>query len=207
VGKGSRRTWQENDLGICRFGHSLHCLQVPDLHGWSRGKDIGGLAHEFGGLDLGACGDDFALSDPLGLGGHGEGVLEFVAEDDVLDQHALDLHTPARGDVLDYLADRLRNLFPALNHVLENARADDVAEGGLGTLDEGLADIGDTEGSFVRGGDVVVDDGSEVKGDIVFCHADLFGNLCDHKYDQHMNLEKCMVSSSENGRREAGWQM
>lgn len=90
-----------------------------------------------------------------------------MAEDDVLDQHALDLDTPAGSGVLDDGADVLRDFFTALDHVLEDARADNVAEGGLGALDEGLADVADAEGGFVGGGDVVVDDGCELEVDIV----------------------------------------
>jgi hypothetical protein len=61
----------------------------------------------------------------------------------------------------------LRDFFAALDYILKNARADDVAEGGLRALDEGLADVGDAEGGFVGGGDVVVDDGCELKVDVV----------------------------------------
>ena len=60
---------------------------------------------------------------------------------------------------------------------MEHAGANDVAKGGLGALDKGLADVGDAEGSFVGGNDVVVDDGGEMEGDVVFGHADLFWDL------------------------------
>ena len=171
---GSR---QENNLAVGRLGHGLHGLEVPDLHGGRGGEDVGGLAHELGGLDLGAGGDDFGLADSLALSGHGERVLQVGAEDDVLDQHALDLHAPPRGDVLDDLADGLGNLFAALDDVLEDARADDVAEGGLCAFDECLADVADAEGCLVGRGDVVVDDRCEVEGYIVFGHADLLWDL------------------------------
>ncbi len=61
---------------------------------------------------------------------------------------------------------------------MEDAGADDVAEGGLGAFDEGLADVADAEGGFVGGGDVVVDYGGELEVDVVFGHADLSGDLC-----------------------------
>lgn len=38
-----------------------------------------------GGLDFGAGSDNFTLTNTLGLSGHGEGLLKFVAEDDVFD--------------------------------------------------------------------------------------------------------------------------
>ena len=53
-----------------------------------------------------------------------------------------------------------------------------MTEGGLCALHEGLADIGDSKGGFVGGGDVVVDHGGEIQGNVVFCHADLLGYLC-----------------------------
>lgn len=96
---------QEDDLAIRRLGHRLHSLEVSDLHRRRRAQDIRRLAHEFRGLDFGAGGDDFGLADSLGLGGHAEGVLQLVAEDDVFDEHALDLDAPASGDVFDDLAD------------------------------------------------------------------------------------------------------
>jgi hypothetical protein len=107
-------------------------------------------------------GNDLALSDPLALGGHGERLLELLAEDDVLDEHALDLDAPAGGDILDDLADALGNLLPALNDFLEDTGAHDVAEGRLGPLNQGLADVGDTKSGLMRRDDVVVDDACEV---------------------------------------------
>ena len=99
-------------------------------------------------LSLG--GDNLGFTNTLALGSHGEGLLELLAKDDVLDQHALDLDTPASGDVLDDLANGLGNLLAALNDVLEDARTDDVAEGGLGTLDQRLTDVCDAKGGLVR---------------------------------------------------------
>jgi len=52
----------------------------------------------------------------------------------------------------------LGDFLAALDDVLEEARTDDVAEGGLCAFDEGVANVGDTEGGFVRRDDVVIDD-------------------------------------------------
>ena len=141
------------------------------------------MPHELGGLDLGPGGNDLGLSDPLGLRSHAERVLQLVAEDHVLDQHAFDLHAPAHGDVLDDLADRLRDLFPSFDDILQHPGADDVSQRRLGPLDERLADVGDAEGGLVRAGDVVVDDAGEVQGDVVLGHADLLGHLDDLDLD------------------------
>ena len=182
----------------------MHGLEVPDLHGRRRAQDVGGLAHELRGFDFCAGGDDLGFSDPLRLGGHAEGVLELVAEDDVFDEHALDLDAPARGDVFDDFTYRLCDFFAALDDVLEDAGADDVAKGGLRALDEGLADVADTEGGFMGRGDVIVDDGGEVQGDVVFSHADLLGDLDDLDLDvdldellgQGVDLDKTGVDSA-----------
>lgn len=103
--------------------------------------------------------------------------MEFGGENDVFDEHGFDLDAPPRGDVFDDFADGLGDFFAAFDDVLEDAGADDVAEGGLGAFDEGLADVGDAEGGFVGGGDVVVDYGGELEVYVVFGHADLFGDL------------------------------
>lgn len=129
---GSR---QEDDLGVGALGHGLHGLEIADLHGGSGRQDVGGLAHQLGCFDFGLGGNDLALADALALRRHGEGFLQFLAEDDVLDQHRLDLHAPAGRDVFDDLADALRDLLATLDYVLQHARADDVSEGGLGALD------------------------------------------------------------------------
>lgn len=101
------------------------------------------------------------------------------------------MHAPAGRDVLDDLANALGNLLAALNHVLQHARADDVAQRGLGPLDEGLANIRDTEGGLVRGDDVVVDDRSELQRDIVLGHADLHWDLDD--LDLDVNLDQALA--------------
>lgn len=49
-----RHAWEEDDLGVCGLGHGLHGFEVSDLHSWCAGQDVGGLAHQFCGLDL--CG-------------------------------------------------------------------------------------------------------------------------------------------------------
>ena len=177
LGANGRGARQEDDLAVCGFRHGLHGLEIPDLHGWSARQDIGGLAHKLGGLDLCAGGNDFGLSDTLTLGGHRQGVLELIGEDDVLDQHALDLNTPTGCDVLDYLADGLCQLLATLDDVLEHTSTHDVTQRRLRALHQGLANIGDAEGCLVRGGDMVVDNGCEVQGNVVLGHADLFGDL------------------------------
>jgi hypothetical protein len=65
---------------------------------------------------------------------------------------------------------------------LEHAGADDVAEGGLRALDEGLADVGDAKGGFVGGGDVVVDDGGELEVDVVWFYVVLVRSVLIDKF-------------------------
>lgn len=141
------------------------------------------LTHQFGRLDFGASGNDLALTNPLRLRSHRQRVLQVVAENDIFDQHGFDLDTPARRDILDDLADRLRDFFPTLDHILQNASAHYLAKRGLSALDKRLSDIGDTKRSLVRGDDVVVDYGGQVQSDIVLGHADLAGDLDDLDLD------------------------
>lgn len=103
--------------------------------------------------------------------------MQLLAENDILDEHALDLDAPAGGNLLDDLANGLGDLLATLDDILQDAGTDDVAQGGLGALDEGLADISNAEGGLVRADDVVVDDGGQVQGDVVLGHADLLGHL------------------------------
>ena len=170
-------------LAVGGLGHGLHGLEISDLHGGGAGQDVGGLAHEFGALNLGAGADDLGFTRPLALGGHGQALLEFVAEDDVLDQHALDGHTPAGRGFLDDFADGLSDLLATLDDVLQHAGADDVSERSLGALDQGGADVGDAEGGLVRARDVIVDDRGQSQVDVVLGHAHLFGHLDDLDLD------------------------
>lgn len=188
--------WQEDNLAVGRFGHLLHSFEVsedelvqvqfqemtsqnlPDLHSRSTAQDIGGLSHQFGRLDFGARSNDLGFTSSLGLGSHGQTVLQVLAENHVLDQHALDLDTPVLGHILDDCADILRNFLTALDDVLKDTRAYDVAQGGLGSLDQGLPDVGDTECGLVRRSDAVVDDRSEEERHIVLGHTDLARDLC-----------------------------
>jgi hypothetical protein len=183
LGDGLVGSGQEDDLAVGSLGHSLHGLEVSDLHGRSRAEDVGGLSHKLGGLDLGAGSDDLGFTNPLGLSGHGKRVLEIVAEDDVFDEHGLNLHTPAHGDVFDDFTNGLSDLLTALDDILENACTDDVTESGLGTLNESLTDVGDAKSGLVRRGDMVVNDGRKVEGNVVFCHADLARHLDDLDLD------------------------
>ena len=57
----------------------------------------------------------------------------------------------------------------------------------LRTFNQCLTDIGDTESSLVRRGDVVVDDRGEVDRNIVLGHADLLWNLNNLDLDIHLN--------------------
>lgn len=109
--------------------------------------------------------------------------MQFLAKNNILDEHALDLNTPTGGNLLDDLANRLSNLLAALNHILQDAGAHDVSKGGLSALNEGLTDVCDTKSSLVRADDVIVDDRGQVQGDIVLGHADLLWDLNDLDLD------------------------
>lgn len=84
-----------------------------------------------------------------------------------------------------------------------------MSECGLCALDKRLAHVRDTEGGFVWGGDVVVDNRCEVDGDVVLSHADLlrdFNNLdldvdLDELLRERVDLDEtrvdCAVEASE----------
>lgn len=144
---------------------------------------MAGTARGANGTNLSLGSDNLALTNPLALGGHGQRLLQLLAENDILDEHALDLYTPPGGNVLDDLANGLRELFPTLNHVLEDSCAHDVTQCSLGPLDQGLADVGDSKGGLVRADNVVVDYRRQVERDVVLGHADLLRDLDDLDLD------------------------
>lgn len=96
---------QEDDLAVSALGHGLHSLEVPNLHGRRARENVSSLAHQLRGFDLGLGRNDLGLSNTLALGGHGERVLKLRAEDDILDQHGLDLDAPAGRHILDDFSD------------------------------------------------------------------------------------------------------
>lgn len=107
------------------------------------------MAHEPSGVDLRARGNDFGLSDTLLLCGGGERGRNLGVEDDVLDEDTLDGNTPFVGDVSDNFSDFECDGLAFGDDALDGAGANDVPEGCLGTLDESLAQIGDTEGGAI----------------------------------------------------------
>lgn len=174
---------EENDLAVRRLGHGLHSLEVSDLHSWCRAQNISGLTHEFGGLDFSPGADDFGFSGSLGLSGHGERVLEFLREYDVLDQHALNLYTPASSRLLDDFADRLCYFFSPFNHILQHSCANNVSERRLRSFHKRCSQVGDSEGGFVWGGDVVVNNRGKMQVDVVLGHTDLTRDFDDLDLD------------------------
>jgi hypothetical protein len=72
-----------------------------------------------------------------------------LRNDDVLDQDRLDAHSPTLSDPLDDLLDLGSDSLALGKEGLEVTTADDVAEGGLGALDEGTTDVSDAESGAV----------------------------------------------------------
>ena len=67
--------------------HRLQCLQVSDLHCRLAVQLVSCQPHQFCSLDVGLRGKDLALSQSPLLSCGGEGVLEVLAELDVLDEN------------------------------------------------------------------------------------------------------------------------
>ena len=151
------------DLGARGLGHLLQGLELPDLHGGGRGEDVGSLAHEPGRVDLCAGGDNLGLADTLLLGGGGERGGDLGAEDDVLDEDALDGDTPLIGDVPYDFGNFECNGLALGNDALYGASTDDMAESRLSTLDKCLAQVRDAESSAVRVADLEINDGVAIE--------------------------------------------
>jgi hypothetical protein len=147
-------------------------------------------SHELSALYFGTGCDDLGLSRTLGLGGHGQRILQFLVKDQIFDEHRLDFNTPAGRGLFDDLADGLCNLLTALDNILEDTGTDHVTKCCLCTLDESLADVGNAESGPVRGGDAVVDDRGELQRNVILGHADLLGNF--DNLDLDINLDKLL---------------
>lgn len=152
----------EHDLARRRLRHHLEGLQLTDLHCSGTGEDIGGLPHQTGGVDFGTSGDDLALSNTLLLGGGRQGGGNIGGEDDILDENALDRHSPLIGYVTNDFGDFERDGFAFRHDRLDGTGANNMSQGCLRTFDESLAEIRDAEGGAVRAGDLEVDDGVTV---------------------------------------------
>ena len=148
---------------------------------------ITNLAHELRALYFGAGGDNLGLTGTLGLGGHGERILQVLVENQVLDEHGLDFNTPSGGRLLDDLANGLCDFLTALDNILEDTSTNYVTKCCLCTLDESLADVCNAEGGLVRRGDAVVNDRSKLQRDVILGHADLLGNFDDLNLDIDLN--------------------
>lgn len=126
----------------------------------SRGrKDISSLAHKPGSVNLCTSRDDFGFSDTLLLGGRRERSGYLCAENDILDEDALDGHAPLVGDISNNFSDFESDCFTLSDDTLDGPCADDVAESCLGTLGESLTEVADTKSSTVWVGDLEIDDG------------------------------------------------
>ena len=147
---------------------ALTSLQLPDLHRRRRSQDICRLPHQARRVDLRPRRDDLTLTQALLLRGGGQARRNLGREDDVLDEDALDGYTPLVRDVADDLGNLEGDGLALGDDGLDGARADDVAEGGLRALDEGLAEVADAEGSAVGVGDLEVDDRVAERG-LVAC--------------------------------------
>lgn len=163
------------------------------------------LPHQLCGFDFGSRSNHLGFTGTLALGSHGQRVLEFLAKDDVLDEHGLDLDTPAKRRLLDNLTNRLGNLLSALNHVLQDTRTNNMTQCRLGALDKRLADVADAKGGLVRRRNAVVNDRRQLQRDIVLCHADLLGHLDNLHLDVDLGeLLRQRVHIDETGIHGAG---
>ncbi len=114
------------------------------------------------------------------------------------------MDTPTRCDIFNDFANGLRDLLATLNHILQYAGTNNMAECGLCALDEGLTNIGDPEGGLVRRRDVIIDNGGKVDADVVLGHTNLLRHLDNLDLDINLyevfrkwvDLDKTRVDSA-----------
>jgi hypothetical protein len=117
------------------------------------------LPHQSCRVDLCPRRNNLTLTEPLLLRRATQARAHLGREDDVFDEDALDRDTPLVSDVAHDLGDLERDGLTLSDDGLHGARTDDVPQGGLRALGEGLPEVGDTEGGAVGVADLEVDDG------------------------------------------------
>jgi hypothetical protein len=131
--------------------------------------------------------NDLALTNALALSSHAQRLLEFLAKDHVLDEHALDLHAPVAGHILNDLADALGHLLAALNHILQHAGTNNMTQGRLRPLHQRLAHIRHAKGRLVRRHHAVVNHRVDLQRHIVLGDARLQRHLDNLDLDVHLD--------------------
>ena len=120
-------------------------FQLTDLHGSGAGEDISCLSHETGRVNLRSSGNNLRLSDPLLLSSRRQGSGDFGTEDDILDEDTFNGDTPLIRNVSNDLGDFECNGFTFGDDTLHGTSTDDMTEGSLGSLDQRLSQVADTE--------------------------------------------------------------
>lgn len=92
------------------------------------------MPHQLGRLYLSSCVEDFGLGQSFFLGHSGEDVLEFLVEDDVLDEDVGDLDSPLMHLPGHELPKLQGHLIPLLQQLLKHVVPADGSEGGEGQL-------------------------------------------------------------------------
>lgn len=178
VGSGSRSVsshvgkvhGDEDNLRVGLSSHGSQGVKSSDAHGGRGGEDIGSSPHESSSVNLGPSGDDLGLSNSLGLGSGRERLLKVLREQKILDEDRLNADSPVGSRSLDDLLNLSSDSLSLGNDVLESPGTDDVSKGGLGSLDEGSSNVGDSVGGLVRGGNRPTDDGLQIDVDVILGH-------------------------------------
>lgn len=117
------------------------------------------------------------------MSGHGETVLKFSGEIDILDQDTFDLNTPSHRNIRNDFLDTLCDFLTTFNDILQDTGTENMTQSGLSSFHKGGSDIAYTKGWFIGVDNVVVDDWGDVYVDIVLGHTDLGGDLDDLNLD------------------------
>jgi hypothetical protein len=148
---------QEDHADVGVGGHVLDSFEVADLHGCLAAEDVGGLPHQPGRLHLRSRVEDLRLRQPLLLGHCRQNVLEFLVEDDVLDEDVGDLDAPLVHLPRHELPQLQGDLVALLQQFLEDVMSANGAEGGKGELLHRPLDVFDRVVGLAGDAAVVVD--------------------------------------------------
>ena len=125
------------------------------------------------------------FSDPFGLSGHGQTILQFLGEIDIFDQDTFNFDAPGHSDFFNNLLNALSDFLTPFNDVLKDTGTEDVTESSLSTFHESSTHWSDPKCCLVGIDNVEVDDRGDMNIDIVFGHTHLSRDFedCDFNVD------------------------
>ena len=165
---GAHQRCREHDGGVLVDPELDEALQVAQLQRQRVGHhDVGGGAECVGGQRLPFGGDDLGALLPFGFGLPGHGPLHALGQLDVLELDQGDDDAPLGGLDVEDLADADVDAVGLGQGLVQGVLADDLAQGGLRDLVDGVGDVLDGDDRLHRVDDPVVGDRGHVHADVV----------------------------------------